>query len=122
MTFSMPSLTLILRRLTVRMESLLPQKLCLQARSLLGQTFVCLSTSTYPFCWKFAHIQPVLKKGDRSNPSNYRPIALISCLSKVFESVLNKKIEEGIYQLTTFFLIASMVSGKAGLLVIFLFF
>ena len=53
---------------------------------------LCLSTSTFPSCWKFAHIQPVPKKGDRSNPSNYRPIALTSCLSKVFESILNKKI------------------------------
>ena len=32
------------------------------------------------------------KKGDRSNPSNYRPIALLSCLSKAFESILNRKI------------------------------
>ncbi len=30
-------------------------------------------------------------KGDRSNPSNYRPIALFSCLSKAFEIILNKK-------------------------------
>ncbi|MPC38763.1 hypothetical protein E2C01_032277 [Portunus trituberculatus] len=44
----------------------------------------CLSTSTFPSCWKFAYIQTVPKKGDRSNPSNYRPIALISCLSIVF--------------------------------------
>ncbi len=38
----------------------------------------CLSTATFPSSWKFAHIQPVPKKGDRSNTSNYRPIALIS--------------------------------------------
>ncbi len=31
------------------------------------------------------------KKGDRSNPSNDRPIALTSCLSKAFETILNKK-------------------------------
>ncbi|MPC33155.1 hypothetical protein E2C01_026498 [Portunus trituberculatus] len=42
----------------------------------------CLSTPTFPSCWKFAYIQPVPKKGDRSNPSNYFPKALISCLSK----------------------------------------
>ncbi len=33
------------------------------------------------------------KKGDRSNPSSYRPIALLSCLSKAFESILNRKIQ-----------------------------
>ena len=53
---------------------------------------LCLSTSTYPSCWKFAHIQPFPEKSDLSNASNYRPIALISCLFKAFESVLNKKI------------------------------
>ncbi len=53
---------------------------------------LCLSTSTFPSCWKSAHIQPIPKKGDRSNPSNHRPIALISCLSKAFESILNRKI------------------------------
>ncbi len=31
------------------------------------------------------------KKGDRSNPSTYRPIALLSCLSKAFETILNKR-------------------------------
>ncbi len=51
-----------------------------------------LSTSTFPSCWKFAHIQPVPKKGDRSNASSYRPIALTSCLSKAFESTLHRKI------------------------------
>ena len=45
-----------------------------------------------PSCWKFAHIQPVPKKGDCSNSSNYCPITLISCLSKAFDPVLNKKI------------------------------
>ncbi len=51
---------------------------------------LCLSTSTFLSCWKYAHIQPVPKKGDRSNPSDYRPIALPSCLSQAFESILNK--------------------------------
>ncbi len=30
------------------------------------------------------------KKGDRSNSSSYRPIALLSCISKAFETILNK--------------------------------
>ena len=47
-----------------------------------------LISCTYP-SWKHALVQPVLKKGDRSNPSNYRPIALTSAVAKVFETLLN---------------------------------
>ncbi len=54
---------------------------------------LCLSTSTFPSCWKYVFIQAVPKKGDRSNPSNYRPIAFFSCLSKAFESILNRNIQ-----------------------------
>ncbi len=42
---------------------------------------LCLSTSTFPSCWKYAFVQPVPKKDDRSNPSNYRPIAFSFLLS-----------------------------------------
>ncbi len=55
---------------------------------------LCLSTSTFLSCWKYAYVQPVPKKGDRSNLTNYRPIALLSCLSKAFETILNKKIHK----------------------------
>ncbi len=51
-----------------------------------------LSISTFSSYRKYAYIQPVPKKGDRSNLSNYRPIALLSCLSKPFETILNMKI------------------------------
>ena len=44
---------------------------------------------TYPSSWKHALVQPVPRKGDRSNPSNYRPIALTSTVAKVFETLLN---------------------------------
>ncbi len=50
------------------------------------------STSTFPSCWKYACIQPVPKNSDHSNPSNYHPIALLSCLSKAFETILHRKI------------------------------
>jgi len=69
---------------------------------------LCLSTSTFPSCWKYAYIQPVPKKGDRSNPSNYRPIALLSCLSKTFETILNRKF---LKHLSTFNLLSDRQYG-----------
>ena len=48
-----------------------------------------LISCTYPSSWKHALVQPVLKKGDRSNPSNYCPIAVTPGVAKVLETVLN---------------------------------
>ncbi|MEL7196638.1 MAG: reverse transcriptase family protein, partial [Bacteroidota bacterium] len=53
-----------------------------------------LKTSVYPKCWKHALVQPIPKKGDHSNPSNYRPIALTSAIAKVFEFMLNSHFLE----------------------------
>ena len=48
-----------------------------------------LETGSFPVCWKMSHIVPIPKPGDQSNPSNYRPISLLSILSKVFERHLH---------------------------------
>ena len=47
-----------------------------------------LNFCTYP-SWKHALVQPVSKKGDSSNSSNYGPIALTSDIVKVYETLLN---------------------------------
>ncbi len=89
--FSIPSLGLTLGRLMDLMEFLLLfSKLCLRADTLVKLFHLCLWTSTFPSCCKYACIQPVAKKGDRSNSSNYRPVALLSCLSKAFETILKQ--------------------------------
>lgn len=46
------------------------------------------TTGTFPTVWKTAKIVPVFKnKGSRSSPENYRPISLLSCLSKLCERI-----------------------------------
>lgn len=52
-----------------------------------------LSTGYFPDKWTEGVIIPIYKKGDKRNPSNYRGITLVSCLSKLFTSILNKRIE-----------------------------
>jgi hypothetical protein len=46
----------------------------------------------FPTRWKSANVVPVLKKGDRHKVSNYRPISLLSVISKVFEGLVHKRI------------------------------
>ena len=48
-----------------------------------------LISCTYPSSRKHAPVQPVPEKGERSNPSNYRSIALTSAVAKVFKTLLN---------------------------------
>ena len=43
-----------------------------------------------PSIWKLANVIPIPKPGkDHSEPSNYRPIALISCVCKTMERMIN---------------------------------
>lgn len=49
-----------------------------------------LSTAVFPDSWKLAHVLPLYKKNDKSEVNNYRPISLLSCVSKIAERVVFK--------------------------------
>lgn len=51
-----------------------------------------LSRGAVPRCWKQANVCPIFKAGDPSVPSNYRPISLLSSLSKVLERLVFKHL------------------------------
>ncbi len=42
--------------------------------------------------WKTCNVVPVHKKGSRSEPANYRPVALFSVVGKVLESVTAQRL------------------------------
>lgn len=46
----------------------------------------------FPDGWKSARVQPIPKKGSKTQPSNYRPVALLSVISKVMERIINSEI------------------------------
>jgi hypothetical protein len=49
-------------------------------------------TGTLPGDWLSANVTPIFKKGDRSLPSNYRPVSLTSIASKQLEHILHSNI------------------------------
>ncbi|XP_059221454.1 uncharacterized protein LOC131996045 [Stomoxys calcitrans] len=49
-------------------------------------------TPTFPNSWKIARFNPIRKKNNTGNVSEYRPIALLPVLSKVVEHVLKKQL------------------------------
>ena len=51
-----------------------------------------LETGYFPDSWADGIIIPLFKKGDQTDVRNYRGITLVSCLSKLFTSVLNNRI------------------------------
>jgi len=58
-------------------------------------TYICnrmLSTGIFPTRLKYSHINPVFKKGNKTEISNYRPISLLTSFSKVFEKVIYKRL------------------------------
>jgi len=52
----------------------------------------CFDAGCMPAVWSKAFVTPVYKKGDRSDASNYRPIALTCVICKLMESVIKEQL------------------------------
>ena len=49
-------------------------------------------TGCFPSHLKQAKVLPIYKGGDKSDPSNYRPISILPTISKIFEKHVNKHL------------------------------
>ena len=59
-----------------------PYILCYPLCSILN---LSLDKGVFPDSMKHAEIVPVFNKGEKMEKSNYRPISILSCLSKIWE-------------------------------------
>ena len=70
----------------------------LSRKALVFLTYIfnsCLKLCYFPKIWKHAIVIPILKPGkERSNPSSYRPISLLSTISKIFERAILKRLND----------------------------
>ena len=64
----------------------------------------CLKESCFPDCWRVSSVVPVFKNvRERSTAKNYRPVSLLSVVSKVFEKLVNNRIVDHLEKCGLFF-------------------
>ena len=76
-----------------------PSKTALRARlhcepPLVKLFNLSLSRGKFPKSWKSASVVPIPKSNKKSNPSGYRPISLLSVVSKLLEKLIHSRISE----------------------------
>ena len=53
---------------------------------------ISLKSGNFPDKMKIACVTPIFKKGDKSNVSNYRPISVLPCFSKILERIMYNRL------------------------------
>ena len=53
-----------------------------------------ITSGTFPERLKYSIINPLYKKGDKTDPSNYRPVSILTSFSKVLEKALYNRLFE----------------------------
>ena len=51
-----------------------------------------LSTGSFPDRLKLSEVKPIFKKGEKNDPSNYRPISIPTSFSKIFEKIIYNRL------------------------------
>jgi hypothetical protein len=62
-------------------------------------TYMCnkmLFSGNFPDRLKYVEVKPLFKNGEKNNPSNYRPISLLTSFSKIFEKIIYKRLYQHI--------------------------
>ena len=71
-----------------------------------------LHQQSLPDIWKHANVNPIYKKGDKTNPSNYRPVSLTCISCKLLEHIICSNLMQHLLG-TVFYTHYSMVFVKS---------
>lgn len=55
---------------------------------------ICLQSGKYPKLWAVGYTLPLFKSGDPCDPGNYRGISITSAIGKVFNSILDNRLDK----------------------------
>lgn len=58
----------------------------------------CFENGEYPDCLKIARVTPIYKNGMKILPGNYRPISVLPCMNKIFETTINNRLMDFLIQ------------------------
>jgi potassium voltage-gated channel Eag-related subfamily H protein 8 len=53
-----------------------------------------LSSATFPDSLKIARVAPIHKKNSVPEKGNYRPVSVLSAISKIFETAIEKQLSD----------------------------
>jgi hypothetical protein len=66
-----------------------------QSITLLHKLFsLVLQSGSYPYQWACGYVNPIHKSGSPTEPGNYRGITITSCMGKLFNNILNCRLEK----------------------------
>ena len=56
---------------------------------------IIFQSGVIPDSWLYGNMKPLYKnKGCKNDPQNFRPITVLSCLGKVFTSILSERLTQ----------------------------
>ena len=75
----------------------IPNQLLKLAANIVGPSLTIIfkksiETGIFPCEWKVSRVTPLFKKGDKNNVDNYRPISVVSTVSKIFEKIVYSQL------------------------------
>jgi len=76
-------------RISAKFIKLAGKEICHSLTKVINCSF---ESSTFPDTLKHALVTPVYKKGDNLSKNNYRPVSVLTSISKVFESIICDQI------------------------------